>query len=363
MYKDSPEGQQSLYDHLTMIIQTSTLKSSAVWEDTRLEWFQIKQVSQQTGLSAQLIRKWEQRYKAVNPRRLNNRYREYSASDVERLKSIKRLVDDGISVRRAVDLVRERESHAPARVDGHPSAAPYTTEMLSESGTMRADGNELMDESLAKLIEAGERGWVSMIDEALSLSFAEYGLSVVIDTLILPFLRNIGELWESGRWSEDQEHLSSLATRDFIVRRMRDLPDPPSHAPTLLCSCIPGERHDIMLNIAMLEARRFGWFTLFLGPDPAPNALFSAVHRLQPNVVLLSVSTNHTSPQTPPRDKWFRELDVFATHRPDTRFLIGGPQPIVESYLTDLYHVHAVYHLASFYRMLTAPQESIPSTR
>ena len=70
-----------------------------------MEWYRIKQVAEKTGLSEQLIRKWEQRYGAVEPRRLGNGYRMYNPEDVNRLLSIKRIVDSGASVSQAVESV------------------------------------------------------------------------------------------------------------------------------------------------------------------------------------------------------------------------------------------------------------------
>ena len=68
----------------------------------------IQQVSDMTGLSKQVIRKWEERYNLVQPKRLENGYRIYSEVDINSLLSVKTLSGQGHSVKRAVELTKER---------------------------------------------------------------------------------------------------------------------------------------------------------------------------------------------------------------------------------------------------------------
>jgi hypothetical protein len=58
----------------------------------------IGAVERLTGVSAHTIRKWEERYGAVKPRRTDGGKRLYSDNDVQRLILIKRLADRGLSL-------------------------------------------------------------------------------------------------------------------------------------------------------------------------------------------------------------------------------------------------------------------------
>ena len=80
----------------------------------------IQQVSDMTGLSKQVIRKWEERYNLVQPKRLENGYRVYSESDINFLVSVKALSEQGYPIKQAVDLTKERNikiKTAPLPVD------------------------------------------------------------------------------------------------------------------------------------------------------------------------------------------------------------------------------------------------------
>ena len=69
----------------------------------------IQQVSDMTGLSKQVIRKWEERYNLVKPKRLENGYRVYSENDINFLVSVKTLSDQGYTIKQAVDLTKTRD--------------------------------------------------------------------------------------------------------------------------------------------------------------------------------------------------------------------------------------------------------------
>ena len=55
--------------------------------DKRLT-YTIQQVAEMTGLSKQVIRKWEDRYSIIQPERLENGYRIYSSEEVALLKKV-----------------------------------------------------------------------------------------------------------------------------------------------------------------------------------------------------------------------------------------------------------------------------------
>src|SRR5699024_51393 len=71
--------------------------------------YYIKEVSELTGISEQLIRKWENRYQIVKPERLDNGYRIYTYEDIVTLKSLKNLRDQNYSHKKAVNISTEKQ--------------------------------------------------------------------------------------------------------------------------------------------------------------------------------------------------------------------------------------------------------------
>ncbi len=316
---------------------------------------QIKQVASATGLSEQIIRKWEQRYGAVKPERLENGYRVYSQLDVQRLLQIKSLVDQGYPVSQAVKFVdaqsEERQIHWSAKESPFPPNQTFNSSVFTprQDAPVRRNAYEHW---IANLLEAGEKEQVHTLDSLLHRAFLRHGLETLIQQIVLPFLRLVGDKWEAGEWSEDQEHLSSLTVWDFLIRRMVDMPIVPEDSPLLLTSCVPGERHDIMLHVASLEARRLGWNTRFLGYSPAPSAIENAVVRMQPQLVLLSITTLEPLQTMPGGLEWFAHLDQFAGAQKQTDFYLGGPEPILAVCAKDLTYIHAAPDLPAFLQAL-----------
>ena len=73
--------------------------------------YNIKAVSQMTGLLPVTLRAWERRYGLPNPQRGEQGYRLYSEEDLRTLQWLKAQVDAGMSISRAVQYLNElRES-------------------------------------------------------------------------------------------------------------------------------------------------------------------------------------------------------------------------------------------------------------
>ncbi len=70
--------------------------------------YSIQQVAEMTGLSKQVIRKWEDRYGIITPQRLDNGYRIYSQEEIALLKKIIKLTEAGHSVKQAATLVQQQ---------------------------------------------------------------------------------------------------------------------------------------------------------------------------------------------------------------------------------------------------------------
>ena len=60
--------------------------------------YRIKSVASITGLSAHVIRKWEERYKVIHPHQAPNGYRLFTEDDIQLLLYLKSQLDHGESI-------------------------------------------------------------------------------------------------------------------------------------------------------------------------------------------------------------------------------------------------------------------------
>lgn len=96
----------------------SMSRSSA--DDANLK---IGAVARLTGLSVHTLRKWEDRYGAVEPRRTEGGERVYSRTDLKRLAYIKQLAEAGMALREIARLPLEALEEAREQMGGTGAAA------------------------------------------------------------------------------------------------------------------------------------------------------------------------------------------------------------------------------------------------
>jgi DNA-binding transcriptional MerR regulator len=265
--------------------------------------YYIQQVADVTGLSKQLIRKWEERYDLIQPERLDNGYRMYSEKDVNTLLRVKALSDKGHPVSQAVTLVLEKN-------DADESIQPENVNKPFEE----------MNSFVFQLLEKGSLCDEIELNLILQRAYHVFGLSMFLTTVIIPFLKEIGDKWERKEWDEFQESFSSMIVRDFLVQIRRNYPCR-EDAPLVLGACLPYEQHELPLHILLLQFMMRGWKTILVGTSPAPNAIESLVRKLKPAKVVLSASTTIPFESDP---DLLQKLDQFAAANKKIDFHLGG---------------------------------------
>lgn len=290
--------------------------------------YSIQQVAEMTGLSKQLIRKWEDRYGIVTPERLDNGYRVYTNEEVSLLTRVLQLTKEGYSIKQAAEAVKESKE------------APILQEAKNDVH------QAYIAETIQKLIRAGTDADDTQMLHTLQQAHHTLGVKRTVDHVIVPFLYEVGELWCAGVWGEFQEALSSLVIRDYLAYLRRQL-FLPSNATLILGSCLPNERHEIPMQLLLLQSMFLGYRTTMLGPSPAPAAIQSAVEQLKPKHVLLSALT-----ELPFQDQYamIDELDAFAAKHPNTSFYLGGPGALKLKKQHPLKHIQIVSRIEDVFK-------------
>ena len=137
--------------------------------------FPIGTVSEQTGVNSVTLRAWERRYGLLKPRRTPKGHRLYSQHDVERVKQVLILLDQGIPVSRVRDVL---DSH-------HPLPLLRTATDVKTDDPWR-HYHVLFQRWIRKL---DARSLDQVFNEAVSL----YSLELVAKKLLLPVHQ---QLWQ-----------------------------------------------------------------------------------------------------------------------------------------------------------------------
>jgi methanogenic corrinoid protein MtbC1 len=265
--------------------------------------YTIKEASRLTGLSSELIRKWEERYGAVRPERLPNGYRGYKKEDIDRLTALKSLVDQGTPIGLAVSETEAQENAGPAGPHGDGEGAGFSSET----------GEELLDLFL-NLDYAGAQLY---FDRLLAVHPIDY----VLLHILQPALVELGERWIRGEISEYQEHFGTHFVREKLLALKNVFPAR-SDQPLVVTACGPGETHELGILFFGYFALQQGYRIVHLGASPSEKGIMDCLKGLHPRGFLFSFTTveNLDAAST-----FLRELDrrISALDLP-TKVIIGG---------------------------------------
>ena len=96
--------------------------------------YRIRTVSTKTGVPAATLRAWERRYGIPNPLRTESAYRLYRETDIEQIKLLKRMVDEGLAPSEAARLLKLKEER---QAEG--SESPLSTGESTGGGASAED--------------------------------------------------------------------------------------------------------------------------------------------------------------------------------------------------------------------------------
>jgi len=128
---------------------------------------------------------------------------------------------------------------------------------------------------------------------------AEFALSLlregrspgqVASDLLLPALRRLGRLWEKGRLNASSEHRATEITRYVIYRLFDSLPARPPLSLKALLACVPGDEHDLGIEITAGLLAGDGWSTVHVGRGAPRRDLVEAATDARPDLIVLSAS-------------------------------------------------------------------------
>ena len=147
-------------------------------------------------------------------------------------------------------------------------------------------------ESPDELWAAVEEFDAESADLALDALLWDVPLSGAVTSVVLPFLRELGDRWEDGRLSVGHEHFASnLVRRRLDALTPRHALEPrPARGPVVLLACPPGERHDMVLLCVALMLGERGVRVRFLGADTPVPSLVAAARTTAADAVVLAAT-------------------------------------------------------------------------
>jgi MerR family transcriptional regulator, light-induced transcriptional regulator len=265
-------------------------------------------VAERTGLSPDVLRVWERRYRAVEPSRAADGQRSYSDADVERLRLLRLATLAGRSIRQVARLATE-ELRRLVRED---EAARQQVGRRDERAVPASAG-----EGVTRALELARAVDALGLESFLRRTAAALGVPVFLDGLAAPLLRRMGDEWEAGRLTPAQEHLATAIIQRVLEGAIHFLA-PPYDAPNLLLATPTGEQHKMGAVLAAAAAAAEGWRVTYLGPDLPAGEIVDAAVAAAARVVGVSVVFLRD------RDRVLAELRTVRSRLPASVPLLAG---------------------------------------
>lgn len=120
----------------------------------------------------------------------------------------------------------------------------------------------------------------------LNRSWSSYGLGTTVDEILMPTMRLVGRLWESGRADVSEEHLATVATQMWLGQVQAAAPVP-SRVGTVLLACGPSDQHTLGLECMAALLSERGADCRSLGSAVPTRAVVEAVGRVHPAAMVL----------------------------------------------------------------------------
>jgi MerR family transcriptional regulator, light-induced transcriptional regulator len=242
--------------------------------------FPIRYVARQTGLSQHVIRVWERRYKVVVPGRTDTNRRLYSEADLKRLQLLKKAVERGHTISQVAPMDSEELMRLINLNSGPIPEVPGT------EGQRPLDATYFCELSMASIVNLDAPG----LEAALSQAAVHLSRPDLIQGLVLPLCKKMGDLWKQGELKIVHEHLATPVIRAFLWNMLRSN-EVAELSPKLVIATPLGQRHELGALTIAIVACESGWQPLYFGPSLPAEEIAAAVTYSEAKAVALSVAT------------------------------------------------------------------------
>ncbi len=259
--------------------------------------YSIAFVERSTGISRETLRVWERRYGFPAPRRDAAGDRSYSTDDLDRLRVIKRLLDQG---------------YRPGKVVPLPVSA---LSALIRPGMKREQPAQAQPGYLdfLHLLLVGD---ALEAQDWLHRRLSNDGLAAFVTGTLAPLTEAVGDAWAEGRLGVHDEHLFSEQVQRVLRQAIVALPR--GERPRMLLTTLPEELHGLGLLMAESLCALHGARCLNLGVStPAPEVV-NAARRHDIDIVALSFSPAY------PRRRIVPQLQALRAELPASQEIWAG---------------------------------------
>jgi len=233
--------------------------------------FGIKDLENICGIKAHTIRIWEKRYHLLEPERTETNIRTYNIENLKKLLNVSFLVNYGYKISR-ISKLTEKEIYT------------YVTNIVSNQTTV--------DRSLNTLKIAMLNFNAPLFVETLNTLNKKFTFSNLFYDILLPFLNDVGMLWQVNSINSTHEHFATNIIRQKLwteIDRLQQKKEVNTEK-TYVLYLPAGEINDLSLLFINTLLLSKGCKTIFLGVNVSLDSL-KILAESQDNLIFISYFT------------------------------------------------------------------------
>ena len=236
----------------------------------------IGAVERELGLSKDTLRIWERRYRFPMPLRDAFGERVYAPDQVDKLRVIKRLMDQGMR---------------PGKLMHHSLA-----ELRDLRQAHASTGGKLASTECEALVGLVREHRVDDLRNALGQQLLRLGLARFVTEIIAPLNQAIGEAWAGGNLEIFEEHLYTESIKIVLRSAIASVPRSQG-SPRVLLTTFPREEHGLGLLMAEAVLALEGAHCVSLGVQTPVGDIVRAAVSQRADIVALSFSAAYAPGQ------------------------------------------------------------------
>ena len=241
----------------------------------------IQIVSRRTGLSADVIRAWERRYKAVKPSRSSNGRRLYSDNDVKKLMLLQRIISGG---RRIGDIAKLNIKTLEDLVESDESATVIKSSLANRPST----GSVM--ESFDGCIEAiGELDANKLIN-LFEVAYQELGPVFLLEDLFAPLVQHVRDECRLGTFRQSQEKFVVELMQSFLLMNSTKS-NKSLNNKILIISPISHNDNLSMLRLSLV-CEDSDWMPVYIGTSISADEILFSYEQGRCNLLMVVIDPN-----------------------------------------------------------------------
>ena len=241
----------------------------------------IQIVSRRTGLSTDVIRAWERRYKAVKPTRSSNGRRLYSDNDVKKLMLLQRIISGG---RRIGDIAKLIIQNLEDLIESDESATVGKASLANRPST--GSVMEHFDGSIEAIRELD----ASKLIQLFEVAYQELGPVFLLEDLFAPLIQHVRDECRLGSFRQSQEKFVVELMQSFLLINSSKNKKPLSNK-VLIISPISHNDNLSMLRLCLV-CEDSDWMPIYVGTSTSADEVLFSYEQGRCNLLMVVVDPN-----------------------------------------------------------------------